>query len=190
MSEPPRIVLDTNVLVSALVWQGKPTRFFDLAGEGEIALFSSPALVSEFRRTILRAKFAERLRRADQSAAGLVASYEELATIIKPAVLTQSYSRDPDDDHVIACAPRGFYSDRRQRFAGARERRRHPDFARCRGFGRIGLNLLAAFTIPAELCAKILANPVWRLRNMNHFTPNPDCPEPIEGPLFSSCSFA
>ena len=104
MTEQSRIVLDTNVIVSALAWQGKPARFFDLAGDGTIALFSSPALLNEFRQTISRPKFADRLRSVGLSVAVVCESVAELVTIIEPAILTQRFSRDPDDDHVIACA--------------------------------------------------------------------------------------
>ena len=39
----PRLVLDTNVLVSAFVWRGLPGRLIELAGEKEIQLLTSRA---------------------------------------------------------------------------------------------------------------------------------------------------
>ena len=35
------LVVDTNVLVSAFLWQGKPGRLIELAAENEIHLFTS-----------------------------------------------------------------------------------------------------------------------------------------------------
>lgn len=37
----PRWVVDTNVLVSAFLWQGTPSRVIELAGEKEVQLFTS-----------------------------------------------------------------------------------------------------------------------------------------------------
>ena len=39
-----RVVRDTNVVVSALIWDGRPERLLDLAVSGEIALFSSAVM--------------------------------------------------------------------------------------------------------------------------------------------------
>ena len=42
-----RLVLDTNVVVSGLLWDGPPRRLLDLAVRGDIALFSSTVLLDE-----------------------------------------------------------------------------------------------------------------------------------------------
>jgi len=41
---------------------------------------------------------------AGLSAAELVQDYERLAEIVEPEPLAAPVSRDPDDDHVLACA--------------------------------------------------------------------------------------
>lgn len=43
----PRLVLDTNILVSAFLWQGTPGHLIELAGEKEVQLFTSRALLDE-----------------------------------------------------------------------------------------------------------------------------------------------
>jgi predicted nucleic acid-binding protein len=53
---------------------------------------------------IVREKFAKRVRAAGLSAAELVQDYEHLAEIVTPEPLPAPVSRDPDDDHVLACA--------------------------------------------------------------------------------------
>ena len=42
-----RLVLDTNVLVSAFLWEGIPGRLIELAGENEVNLCASWALLAE-----------------------------------------------------------------------------------------------------------------------------------------------
>lgn len=99
-----RIVADTNTALSGLLWQGSPRRLLDLARERRITLCTSLTLVAELAEVIARDKFAERVRTAGLSAAELVQDYERLAEVVTPEPLPAPVSRDPDDDHVLACA--------------------------------------------------------------------------------------
>lgn len=51
-----RVVPDTDVLVSAIVFGGPPGRLIELAAEGYLVLVLSPPLIGELRE-ILRRKF-------------------------------------------------------------------------------------------------------------------------------------
>lgn len=51
-----------------------------------------------------RDKFAHRVHLAGISAAELVQDYRRLAYLVEPQPLSGPASRDPDDDHVLACA--------------------------------------------------------------------------------------
>lgn len=102
-----RIVADTNVVLSGLLWQGPPRRLLDLARERKVSLCTSLTLVAELAEVIARDKFAERVRAAGLSVAELVQDYERLAEVITPEALPAPVSRDPDDDHVLACALAG-----------------------------------------------------------------------------------
>ncbi len=53
------LVVDTNVLVSAFLWQGKPGRLIELAAEKEIHLFTSRALLDELAATLEKNKLAK-----------------------------------------------------------------------------------------------------------------------------------
>ena len=99
-----RIVADTNTVLSGLLWQGPPRRLLDLARERKITLCTSLTLIAELAEVIAREKFAKRVRAAGLSAAELVQNYEHLAEIVTPEPLPAPVSRDPDDDHVLACA--------------------------------------------------------------------------------------
>ncbi|MFZ1870160.1 MAG: putative toxin-antitoxin system toxin component, PIN family [Steroidobacteraceae bacterium] len=101
-----RIVADTNTVLSGLLWQGPPRRLLDLARarERKVSLYTSVTLLAELAEVIARDKFAERVRAAGLSAAELVQDYERLAEVVTPETLPAPVSRDPDDDHVLACA--------------------------------------------------------------------------------------
>jgi uncharacterized protein len=99
-----RAVLDTNVVVSALLWDGTPERLIEAAGEGRLELTTSEALLAELAGILTRSKFAERLRHKNLSAAEIMASYQAVAEKITVTSATHTLLRDPDDAPVLDCA--------------------------------------------------------------------------------------
>jgi putative PIN family toxin of toxin-antitoxin system len=99
-----RIVVDTNTVVSGLLWPGPPRRLIDLARARKYTPCTSVALLAELAEVIGRKKFAQRLQAAGLSPAALVQDYARLCAIVEPATLPQPVCRDPDDDLVLATA--------------------------------------------------------------------------------------
>ena len=52
-----RIVLDTNVTISALFWKGPPRKVFDLVKDGKIILLLSTRIEAELIRVLAYSKF-------------------------------------------------------------------------------------------------------------------------------------
>jgi uncharacterized protein len=100
-----RLVLDTNIVVSALLWRGAPFRLLRLSGEqAAITLFTSGPLLNELRNTLNYPKFAKRIASTESSVEELVAFYSALATAIEPVPGQSWVPRDKDDDAVVAAA--------------------------------------------------------------------------------------
>jgi hypothetical protein len=99
-----RVVLDTNVVASALLWGGTPERLIEAAGEGNLELFTSEALLAELAGILSRAKFSRILKLKNLSAADILARYREIADTVEPAPIEEVQLRDPDDAAVLACA--------------------------------------------------------------------------------------
>lgn len=99
-----RIVLDTNIAVSAIVWGGTPYRLLQAAVDGEIELVTSPALIEELRDVLSRSHLAPRLAAKQSSVTLAIDFYSQLATHVSPLATPRVVPNDPDDDHVIACA--------------------------------------------------------------------------------------
>lgn len=99
-----RVVLDTNVLVSGLLWNGPPRQILDAVRLGSLDLYISPSLLDELSEVLVRPKFAERLAAANVAAFTLVGGVAALATIVRPVDIEATISADPDDDDVLACA--------------------------------------------------------------------------------------
>jgi uncharacterized protein len=99
-----RIVVDTNVVVSAFLWGGTPRRLLDAVETRHLEIFTSRALIGELEDVLAREKFAAQLTRTRFTSAFLLARFTQLATLIAPAEITMPELRDPKDLHVLACA--------------------------------------------------------------------------------------
>lgn len=102
-----RLVLDTNVVISALLWGGLPYRLIEAAAAGDIELVTSPALLAELRDVLARPHLATRLSRQRSTVQQAVALYAELAIGVMPTETPRVVPGDSDDDHVIAAAIAG-----------------------------------------------------------------------------------
>lgn len=103
-AKPVGVVLDTNVVASALLWGGTPERLIEAAGEGTLELFTSEALLAELAGILGRSKFAAKLRQKNLSAAEVLARYREIAEAVEATPIEEAALRDPYDAAVLACA--------------------------------------------------------------------------------------
>ena len=99
-----RLVLDTNVVVSGLLWNGAPAQLIEAARADEVELFTSRVLLAELTRILRRAKFDKAITASGMSLDVLVLGYADIATLVTPEAIPATVLNDPDDDHVLACA--------------------------------------------------------------------------------------
>lgn len=100
-----RLLLDTNVVVAGLLWNGHPRHLLNLAIQGDIDLCSSPALMSELAHTLHYPKFSKRIAQmCATTPSALTVRYSALVTLVTPTEVPCVIEQDPDDDHVLACA--------------------------------------------------------------------------------------
>jgi putative PIN family toxin of toxin-antitoxin system len=93
-----RAVIDTNVLLSGLLWHGTPHALMECVRRRTLTLVSSPALLAELADVVGRAKFDVILARANAPRERLLAEVRQLAEVMEPLPLPQPVSRHPDDD--------------------------------------------------------------------------------------------
>jgi putative PIN family toxin of toxin-antitoxin system len=98
-----RLVLDTNTVLSGLLWGGTPAQLITAARGKEIALYCSPALLVELRGVIHREKFAKGLATRGLQAEDLFNGYAALCQLVAPRAIART-SIDPDDDQVLSAA--------------------------------------------------------------------------------------
>jgi uncharacterized protein len=100
-----RIVLDTNVVLSALLWRGTPYRLLDAIGQrSSTQLYSSTALLEELTDVLTRPSATKRLALIDKTAATVLADYVEVIELVAPTTVPRVVPGDADDDQVIAAA--------------------------------------------------------------------------------------
>jgi putative PIN family toxin of toxin-antitoxin system len=99
-----RAVVDTNVLLSGLLWHGKPHKLIEQVRAGALTLVSSPALLAELAEVVARPKFKSAFARCGTDPDLMLAQVRLLTEIVDPPPLPEPVSRDPDDDVVLALA--------------------------------------------------------------------------------------
>ena len=99
-----RLVLDTNIVISKLLWNAAPRKLLDAAISGTVDLYTSAVLVTELHEVLAYPKFANRLSAKDDSVDRCVGRYMAIANLTPAAIIEGAVTADPDDDHVIACA--------------------------------------------------------------------------------------
>lgn len=100
-----RLVLDTNVVVTGLLWSGHPRHLLDLVIDEAVTLFSSPALLDELTRTLRYPKLAKRIEQCQTTPPALAVHYSALATLLSPTHVPRVIENDADDDQVCSLVP-------------------------------------------------------------------------------------
>jgi putative PIN family toxin of toxin-antitoxin system len=95
-----RVVLDTNIIVSALLRPlGPPAQVFVLAIGGSIQLCVSGNIYAEYEEVISRPRF----QRAEDVISGTLRAIREKGFWVRPVQAIRVCS-DPDDDIFLECA--------------------------------------------------------------------------------------
>ena len=98
-----RVVLDTNILISAFVFPGGAPEFvYRAAIERRIDVVTSPPLLAELGR-VLSEKFGWETAMVE----GAVGQVARIATVVRPTERLSVVEQDPADDRVLEAAAEG-----------------------------------------------------------------------------------
>jgi putative PIN family toxin of toxin-antitoxin system len=95
-----RIVLDTNVLISALLFGGNPRKILDLIIRGEIVLCLSESITSELAAVLQRSKFGFSHEIVNQ----IIPELSAISEFVLPSKKIQEIKADEADNRVLECA--------------------------------------------------------------------------------------
>lgn len=96
------LVLDTNVIVSGLLFTGTPRKILNAALLGQLKLITSAALLDELER-VLKNKFSNTGIEVTQ----MLEIVMKAAVISIPTEIIEIIKDDPSDNRVLECAASG-----------------------------------------------------------------------------------
>lgn len=99
-----RIVIDTNIWVSGLLWRGMPWKLLCLAEAGKVELCMAPAMLDELAQVLSYERLQPRLMQLGLTSVELVAYAMDLASIFEVPEGSPIVVADPDDDVFLRCA--------------------------------------------------------------------------------------
>lgn len=95
-----RVICDTNVLISGILFGGKPRELLQLCSSGKITNFTSPELLKEVEEVLLRVKFG-----LDQEQVyGIIRLFRNTFSIVRPESRISVIAADPDDNRILEAA--------------------------------------------------------------------------------------
>ena len=96
-----RAVIDTNVLISATFWTGKPKQLLNKVRRGEVTFLTSEVLLDELKEILVRDDKSFKLSKEETSR--VVKAMEDMAEIIK-VYSKVSVCRHEQDNRLLECA--------------------------------------------------------------------------------------
>ena len=98
-----KVVLDTNVTISALFWKGNPRKVYDLVRQGKLILLLSDEIEKEFIRALGYEKFGLSPQEIMPFLRDLRSHARHVVTTSKISLVTA----DPTDNIFLECALEG-----------------------------------------------------------------------------------
>ena len=95
-----RVVLDTNVLISAILFGGKPRQILEKTIRGEIRLCLSEPILEEVKGVLKRPKFDY----SPEMIQIILTELTGIADIVNPSETIHVVLEDPDDNRILECA--------------------------------------------------------------------------------------
>ena len=95
-----KIVLDTNVLISAILFGGKRRQILEKAIRGEIRLCLSEPILEELKGVLQRSKFDY----SPETIQFILTELMGIADFVNPSETLNVVLEDPEDNRILECA--------------------------------------------------------------------------------------
>lgn len=96
-----RVVIDTNVLISAIFWAGKPKLLLNSVRRGEITFLTSETLLAELKEVLTSKDKPFRISTGE--ADKIMNHLKDIAELVNTLNIV-AVCRDEDDNRVLECA--------------------------------------------------------------------------------------
>ncbi len=102
--QEPKIVLDTNVWVSALLWGGKPAEIIQKAEQGKVSILITEDIIAEISRVLAYPKLEKIYRTANKRKQDLIEQVLKIAKFVKVTNKVEVIQEHPADNKFLECA--------------------------------------------------------------------------------------
>jgi len=100
-----KVVVDTNVVISGLLWGGPPNQILRWAREGFLEAIACEEIIDELRNVIRYKRFSQRLSDLSISPNEVITFFMNLATIVPPpGFIPKAIHEDQFDNIFLALA--------------------------------------------------------------------------------------
>lgn len=97
-----RVVFDTNVFISAILWKGNCRVCLEKARNGEFLLLTSSSILLE-----LAQKLHDKFSWSDEGIRNVIGGIGEFCTVVSPDEAVSIVEKDPSDNKIFECAVSG-----------------------------------------------------------------------------------
>lgn len=102
-----KVVLDTNVLISATFWNGDSNKILEKVEQKEIEMVISKGILEEFAGVLGYKEIQEKVRDKNLEMKRTIEKVASISTIVEPRHEFKVIKDDPDDDKFLDCAVEG-----------------------------------------------------------------------------------
>jgi putative PIN family toxin of toxin-antitoxin system len=95
-----KVVLDTNVLISAIMFGGKSRDILEMGISGKIKIAISQDILKELAEVLIGKKFRTPIAFVQQT----IHELSEIAELVIVTVRINAVENDPDDNRILECA--------------------------------------------------------------------------------------
>ena len=99
-----KVVVDTNVAISGLLWYVLPNKILKLARDGFIEICTTRAIFTELIRVLEYTRFQERLGELGLTSTDLIDYYEDIVVFYKENAVVDIIRTDKSDNRFIEAA--------------------------------------------------------------------------------------
>ncbi len=96
-----RLILDTNVVLSGLIWPGPSSHIISACVQDAVELFTCDAIIEELREHLFSPRFNKHLVKHSLTPGPLMSKYLAIAVMVVPAIIPPPVIADPDEDIVL-----------------------------------------------------------------------------------------
>ena len=95
----PKVVFDTNIYISGIIFGGNPRTCLELAREKEVKLVTSRNILLEIAK-----KLKDKFKWTNQEIQEVIEGISKFTNIIKPKKRLSIIKADPSDNKILECA--------------------------------------------------------------------------------------